>query len=387
VAPAVSTPVPERGEPLYRVHLATGVVTTIDSARSERLEGDLEAKINGDRLHVRRLDRIVVDRPARGAFDVAWQIRRGDMLYVSLFRHDSQIYEALRPGQNEAVWSRVVANDHVDATHGAFPTTTGPLILHTWYSITAIRTEDGSTLWTVPWPDNGSPAKVVDAGASLIACAQDIVALAPATGQVRWQRKSHGELAECTLVGRNLLVATRTCDDKACTPKDNFVLDADTGAVLYTQPSPPPRVLAVTDRDHALVEVPNGAAMLDARTGTLGGTLALSGFLSAERLPEGDVLVRGERTTRLAVEPLSIRWQAPDAYSERAGQFLVGTRSDVPAGKSTVVLIDTASGVEREAELPTMRPPGDFPWERGGAFVVGTSPTDVDIAIRFGHLD
>lgn len=390
--PRTPAPAAEPGETLYRVHLATGVVTAIDSAHAVPLDGPVEARIDGERLRVRRGDRVIVDRDALGAFSVAWQIRRDDMLYVSLFRNESQTYEALRLGHDDVLWSRVVMNDRPGETHGAFVTTSGPVIVHTTYSIAAIRTNDGSTAWSVPWPDDGTPAKVLEAGANLVACGRDVVALDRETGRERWRRRSqNGEISDCTLVGRQVLVGTRLCG-KDCTAKDNFALDVDTGSVLYTRAEPFGRVLAEIDRDRALIEiaragaVPGGVAVLDARTGTVSAPLALAGFLSAERLPEGDVLVHGKQTTRLAVEPLSIRWQARDAYDQRVGHFLVGSRSNVPAGKSVVVLIDVASGVEREVDLPTIKPPGEFPWELGGAFIVGTSPTDVDLAVRFGHL-
>jgi len=382
------------------VNLSTGAVTPIDRNRIPPFGGRVTASLDGGlggRLRIDRGGRAVLDADPRGAYGVAWQVERDGLLFFSLYRDAVQTYEAIRMDSLphlDAVWCRSIGNDGPGNSRGAFMTAHGPLLVRLPHAFVAIRPSDGETLWQMGRTDTGAPFTLLESGDDWIACDTDVIAVERATGRVRWRRGSadiHTPV-DCTLVGRQVLTATRHCDATGCTPRDVGALDPATGAQLFTSDKTDLRPLVSLDDRHALVVTGNGVAIFDARTGAFGPTLPLAGaqIMFGESLADGDVLVwSGEphETLRLSTEPLAIRWQVPDAYGPRVGDLLLAARSEPATGSSWLVTIDVASGAERVIALPQAPPLPGQPaprYELGGPTILGTSATEVYVSIWFG---
>jgi hypothetical protein len=148
----------------YRVHLATGKVTAYSAKMPPLGNGYVLAKIEDGQLHVYRGPHLVLAADARGAEEVAWQLQRDGVLYLSTYFSDgAQTYQALRVDalpKLDVVWCRPIANKQV---RGAVLTKSGPLVVRDPDSLTGIDEKTGAELWTKPWHDNGGPLELPDA--------------------------------------------------------------------------------------------------------------------------------------------------------------------------------------------------------------------------------
>jgi hypothetical protein len=100
------------------------------------------------------------------------------------------------------------------------------------------------------------------------------------------------------------------------------------------------------------------------------------------------VLQKSRHTTRISVVPLAVRWRVAEVYDARLGDVLLAVRNELATGSTWLVAIDLASGAERAIALPPMPPPnGSSRYELGGGTILGTSATEVDVAVSFGYLE
>jgi hypothetical protein len=310
---------------------------------------------------------------------------------VSLYREDVQTYQAFRLAAAphvDTVWCRAIPNEA--NVRGAVATEHGPLLVLTPSALTAVRAQDGQTVWQLPRGASGGPFTLLEAGADWIACDMDIVAIDRDRGAVRWRRSFPPHTAvDCGLDGSRVGFAARRCTAHDCTPAESGVLDVATGAAVPAPPDLGGRRLVAVDPHRVLVENSDGVAVVEAETGSLAARLPLEGHdFRAEALPGGDVLVTNRKHTwRLTSEPLAVRWQVADGYVKRVGDRLIAVRDVLATGGSTIVVIDLATGSERDIPLPSMPPLSGYGYELGGASVLGSAGTEIDVAVGFGYWE
>jgi hypothetical protein len=314
----------------YRVDVATGKVTQIDPAHTAPLPNRVYATIDNGRLHVRRSEQIILDADARGARSVAWQIERDGMLFISLYGDDLQTYQALRLAAAphvDTVWCRTASNDAPAGTRGAVATEHGPLLVRTPTQLVALRAQDGEIAWELPRTDTGAPFTVLEAGTDWITCDMDIVALDREHGTVRWRKSFPPHTpVDCGLVGSTVQFSARTCTTQQCTPSGDGALELATGSATAVDRRPSP------------------AATF------------------ASKL---------------------------DPHRRHLAQYVIAVRDDLAKGSSALAVTDTALGSERLISLPAFPRLANIPggYEVGGAMLLGSAGTEIDVAVSFGYLE
>jgi hypothetical protein len=253
----------------------------------------------------------------------------------------------------------------------------------------AVRSDDGSVAWQLPWQDSGTPFGLLALGDRWIACDRGILTVDREAGGVLWERRVGADVAtECSLAGRHVLYASRRCTRSGCTPSEAGAIDVETGAASWSTPGPLARPLVELDGDRVLVALATGIAILDARTGRIASTLALPDPpWSAEALPGGDLLVHGTQTTRIGVAPLAVKWQVPYAKMVRHPRSWLATKAEARTASAWLVEIEPASGSEHAIRLPVAAQAASAYNNVGIAEIVGTSPDAVDVMTLFAYRD
>jgi hypothetical protein len=313
-----------------------------------------------------------------------WHIERNGMLYLSLADEQGpSTVVALR--SNEAprlstAWCRSSTNTEV--VHGAFATQTGPILLRGQDALIAIRPEDGTEAWRVPWTSSTGPFTLIDLHSTWIVCDRDIGAIDPIAGKLRWRSTGYASAADCIARGAHVAYASRRCIPSGCTSDDSGVLDAATGQPRWHWPNEIEHLLLV-DRDWLVVAQPTGVTILDARTGTKRGSLALKERpWAAESLADGDALLYGGETLRVTLPDLKVRWRL-DGVATRHEDLIVTGDGDPKNASSWLDVLDLATGKKRRISLTAHVAGG--PYEFARTRILGWGKSSVDVETTFGH--
>lgn len=372
---------------MFRMSRTTGEATRITDHVAP-IGGDVTARIEEGLLVVRRGGQVILATDSQGADELSSTAVRDGVLYVALSRYGgAKTFQALRldaAPNISTIWCHPESEYGAEPAYWIYATSTGPLLVTSANEIRAIATEDGALRWKAPWKSD-APFTLLEAGDTWIACEHDVVAFDKQTGTELWRHAAPADVAtDCAIVGSRVVFAARKCGDFSCTPHESGALAIADGSQQWSVPNLLLNVLVERDTTHAVVGLPDGVAVLDTSNGSRGATLAISNPVPwrAELLPDGDVLLHGDQTTRVGGSPLAIRWQVPYRNGVRTGSSVLST-SDEPATSSAwLVDIDIDTGDVHEDLIETRATMSEY----ADIEILATTPEQVEVTTMFGWI-